>query len=99
MAALLEFDRLIRSCTAKVLCFSDASCLSFLHRLKTTNSRIYSIALIVASYENLSIHFSRGAFLNFVSDIMSRTLEKNQIQLEGAIDPKVLEMLYFDIVV
>ena len=93
MAALLEFDRLIRSCTAKVLCFSDASCLSFLHRLKTTNSRIYSIALIVASYENLSIHFSRGAFLNFVSDIMSRTLEKNQIQLEGAIDPKVLEII------
>ena len=93
MATLREYDMIIRSCTGKVLLFTDASCLSFIHRLKSVNSKIYTIALIVGSYSNVSVHFSRGAFLNFVSDIMSRTLENNHIQWEGAIDSKVLEQI------
>ena len=93
MCALKEYDLIIRSCTGKVILWTDASCLSFIHRLKSINSRIYSIALIVSSYNNLSIRFSKGGYLNFTSDLLSRILENNDIKFDAAIDPKCLEQI------
>ena len=91
LCALKEFEMLIRSCTKSVILFTDAICLSFIHRLKSINSRIYSIALIISSFENLTIRFSKGGFLNFASDLLSRILENNSIKFDAAIDQKYLE--------
>ena len=91
LCALKEFELLIRSCTKSVILFTDAICLSFIHRLKSINSRIYSIALIISSFENLTIRFSKGGFLNFASDLLSRVLENNSIKFDAGIDQKYLE--------
>ena len=93
MCTLKEYDLLIRSCSAQVLMWTDCSCLAFLHRLKSVNSRIYNIALILSSYPQLSIYFSKGGYLTFTSDLLSRVLENNDIKFDGAIDPKYLEIL------
>ena len=93
MWTLKEYDCLLRSCTAKTLIWSDASCLSMLHRMKSINSKIYNIALILSSYPRMSIYFSKGGYMTFTCDLLSRVLENNDITFDGGIDQKYLEIL------
>ena len=93
LACLHEYQTLLRSCRGHTVIFTDAICLSFIHRLKNVNSRIYSVALILSSFERIKIFFTKGGYLTFVSDILSRSLEGCELEGETGLDPKLLEKL------
>ena len=83
----------IRSCHRQVIVFTDASSLQFLHRLKDSNSRIYHFSLLLSSYDNLHIFWTKGSFLNAIADNLSRCMAGMKINDVAALPAKYVENL------
>ena len=83
----------IRSCHRQVIVFTDASSLQFLHRLKDSNSRIYHFSLLLSSYDNLHIFWTKGSYLNAIADNLSRCLAGLKINNVAALPAKYVENL------
>merc|ERR1711952_40113 len=89
----LEIEYYIRCSTSSVIVFSDASCLSYLHRLKDSNSRLKTASLYMSSFDRISVFHTKGAWLNFLADSLSRITAGMKIDATSSIPRKYLEQI------
>ena len=91
--SLKSFEYYIRCSTSSVIVFSDASCLSYLHRLKDSNSRLKTASLYMSSFDRISVFHTKGAWLNFLADSLSRITAGMKIDATSSIPRKYLEQI------
>ena len=91
--SLKSFEYYIRCSTSSVIVFSDASCLSYLHRLKDSNSRLKTASLYMSSFDRISVFHTKGAWLNFLADSLSRITAGMKIEATSSIPRKYLEQI------
>ena len=93
LSALETYEYYIRCSSSVVIVFTDASCLSYLHRLKDSNSRLKTTSLYLSSFDRIYVYHCRGAWLNFLADSLSRITAGMKMESTAAIPRKFLEKI------
>ena len=91
LACVKEFEVYIRNTTAFTVLFTDASSMSFIVKQRHVNSRLANVALYLASFPNLSVLWTAGGKMNFLSDFMGKQYCGMAVNEPGAIPAKYLD--------
>ena len=91
LACVREFEVYIRNTTAFTVLFTDASSLSFIVRQRHVNSRLANVALYLSSFPCLSVMWTAGGKMNFLSDWLGKQYCGMAVKEAAAIPAKYLD--------
>ena len=93
LACVREFEVYIRNTTAFTVLFTDASSLSFIVRQRHVNSRLANVALYLSSFPCLSVMWTAGGKMNFLSDWLGKQYCGMAVKEASAIPAKYLDAI------
>ena len=85
------FSVWIRNCILPTILFSDVQFINYLTRMKATSSKVYSVAVFLATFPRLYIYYFKGAAINYLCDLFTRQEIDEVIKDDYGIPKEVLE--------